>query len=713
METHADPTYASPPTSVALSEDSATNREQLRILVVDDDETDRLVVRRYVLKSGDAARLDEAASGAEMLVHVGATLYDCILLDYYLPGEDGVTLLRAIHQHAPDTPVVIITGRGDEEIAVKLMKAGAADYVPKASLTPTRIASSLHHVLAIAREAAERRRAEEELRAQEARFRRALEIETVGVLFFTPDGRITGANDAFLRMTGYTREDVLANRVRWDELTPPEWMPRSLQAVEEYQATGRTTPYEKQYVRKDGSRFWALFAATRMSEREGVEFVLDISERKRAEEERERLLASEHTARQEAERHTERTAALQSLTAALAQALSPPEIAAVLTQQGMAALRADAAAALLLNPATEELEVISDFGYSDQTHESFLRLPLSARLPLPEAIRSGEPAFFETSEAFVTAYPMLEGNPDVDVYGSNALVPLILDGKMLGGLRFSFATPRTFDAHDRALMVALAQQCAQALERARLFAAEQAARAEAEAAVRARDEFVTLVAHDLRNPLSALLGQLQVLHRGVAQGKALTAQQLAARLERMKASVARLAAQIDELQDATHLQVGHPLELHCRPTDLVALAREAARTYQQTSASHSVQFETVVPELVGSWDAERLERVVANLVSNAIKYSPSGGAILIRVTREEDWGILTVEDHGMGIPVQDLPHVFERYRRASNVTQRITGTGLGLSSVRDIVEQHGGSITVQSQEGVGAAFTVRLPCATG
>jgi PAS domain S-box-containing protein len=133
-------------------------------------------------------------------------------------------------------------------------------------------------------DATERKRTEERLRASEERLQRSIDIETVGVIFFKSDGSITDANDAFLRMSGYSREDLGEGLVRWDEMTPPEWMPHSLKAIEELNLTGRTIPYEKEYVRKNGSRWCALFAATRLDEVEGVEFIIDITERKRAEE---------------------------------------------------------------------------------------------------------------------------------------------------------------------------------------------------------------------------------------------------------------------------------------------------------------------------------------------------------------------------------------------------------------------------------------------
>ncbi|HEV3408827.1 MAG TPA: PAS domain S-box protein, partial [Chthoniobacterales bacterium] len=129
-----------------------------------------------------------------------------------------------------------------------------------------------------------RKRAEDELRKSEARLRRAFEIDAVGVLFFTTDGRITYGNPAFLQMCGYSEGDIEKGRLRWDRLTAPEFMERSLQAIEEFKATGRTSTYEKQYIRKDGSRFWGLFSGIKIDEDLGVEYVIDITERKQIEE---------------------------------------------------------------------------------------------------------------------------------------------------------------------------------------------------------------------------------------------------------------------------------------------------------------------------------------------------------------------------------------------------------------------------------------------
>jgi PAS domain S-box-containing protein len=140
-----------------------------------------------------------------------------------------------------------------------------------------------HRVGILFRDITERRRTAEALRFSERKLRRALAIETVGVIHFNVDGPITDANDAFLRMSGYTRDDLRAGNLRWEVLTPPEWMTASRKAIHEFKSLGRMVPYEKEYLCKNGSRFWALFAATRVSEDEGVEFIIDITDSKRTE----------------------------------------------------------------------------------------------------------------------------------------------------------------------------------------------------------------------------------------------------------------------------------------------------------------------------------------------------------------------------------------------------------------------------------------------
>jgi signal transduction histidine kinase len=170
---------------------------------------------------------------------------------------------------------------------------------------------------------------------------------------------------------------------------------------------------------------------------------------------------------------------------------------------------------------------------------------------------------------------------------------------------------------------------------------------------------------------------------------------------------------LDELVDMEQLQAGAPLELHRQAVDLVALTRQAVHALQPTHPRHALQVVAPVASLVGQWDARRLERVLTNLLTNAVKYSPAGGAITLTLQPDGADSAaevrLVIEDQGLGIPAADLPHIFEPYHRGQNVRGRIGGTGLGLVSARHIVEQHGGTLEVASTEGAGSRFTITLP----
>lgn len=227
-----------------------------------------------------------------------------------------------------------------------------------------------------------------------------------------------------------------------------------------------------------------------------------------------------------------------------------------------------------------------------------------------------------------------------------------------------------------------------------------------------REEFLSSAAHDLKNPLAAIKAHAGLLRLRAEKGNAPELPELLHGLEAIDAGTKRMSALINELLDIGQLQLGQPLELNLCRIDLVVLARRVMAEYQQSTERHLIRFDGPA-QLSGDWDAERLERVLGNLLSNAIKYSPNGGDILVGVTQENldesNCAVMTVRDDGLGIPREDLPLIFERFSRASNVVGHIGGTGIGLTSVRHIVEAHGGTISVESERGAGSTFTIRLP----
>jgi signal transduction histidine kinase len=230
-----------------------------------------------------------------------------------------------------------------------------------------------------------------------------------------------------------------------------------------------------------------------------------------------------------------------------------------------------------------------------------------------------------------------------------------------------------------------------------------------------KDEFIGIAAHELRTPLAILKGFVQTLLNQTARGKgpALAAWQMQS-LQGIDLATARLVDLAEELLDVTRVQAGR-LELRREPTDLVALARRVLTRRQMTTERHTLTLVTTLPHLVLHVDPRRMEQVLSNLIGNAITYSPEGGAIevTIRAENETHEALLSVRDQGIGIPQHEQAQIFERFARAGNAqTYEISGTGLGLYLCRELVEQHGGRIWLESAEGQGSTFFVTLPLAT-
>jgi signal transduction histidine kinase len=256
---------------------------------------------------------------------------------------------------------------------------------------------------------------------------------------------------------------------------------------------------------------------------------------------------------------------------------------------------------------------------------------------------------------------------------------------------------RTFAAHERHLHE------------------ERSARAAAEAAVVLRDEFLSIASHELRTPIAILLGNTQLLERFLS-GRVEQDTRLQQGFAAIQRQLTRLQALVTTMLDVSRIERGQLTIAH-DPLDLVALVRTVVDEVRITTQAQAHPIELVVPvdpplAFFIRGDALRLEQVLLNLLQNANKYSPDGGPVRVEVTRAADWASVSVIDHGLGIAAEVLPYVFERFYRAPAVrSEHISGMGIGLYIVHEIVALHGGEVTVASEHGAGTTFTVRLPLA--
>jgi two-component system NtrC family sensor kinase len=224
---------------------------------------------------------------------------------------------------------------------------------------------------------------------------------------------------------------------------------------------------------------------------------------------------------------------------------------------------------------------------------------------------------------------------------------------------------------------------------------------------RIKSEFVTTVSHDLRSPLTAILGYVELIER---TGEVNDQQREFIR--RVRSSVEHITALISDLLDLGRIEAG--LDSARENTPLTVLARYAVETLRHVAESRRLALEAELPEdlpLING-DPIRLRQMIGNLLENALKYTPSGGRVRIEALAEADQVILRVTDTGPGIPPAEQPYLFDKFFRASNVPDDVSGTGLGLSIVKSIVDSHNGRIWVDSALGKGSRFTVVLPAVT-
>ncbi|HEX9369378.1 MAG TPA: PAS domain S-box protein, partial [Roseiflexaceae bacterium] len=518
----------------------------------------------------------------------------------------------------------------------------------------------------IARDITERKHAEAALRESEARFRTMADSAPMLIWASGTDMLCDFFNQTWLDFTGRTIEQELGNG--WTEGVHPDDYDRCLEIYTTSFQRRQSFSMEYRLRRADGVYRWILDNGLPRTTPDGafagyIGSCVDITGHKQA------IARADH---------------LQRISSALSEALTPAEVAEVVLSRGIAALGSQAGTIALLNDAGDTIELINTRGYPAELGDHWKRFALTTATPLAECVRTGAPVLVDSLAALQERYPDHGGAQIGTTYRAWAALPLLIEGRAIGGLGLSFAEPRSFSAEDQAFMVTLANQCAQAIERARLYQAEREAHASAEAAVRLRDQFLSIAAHELKTPITSLLGYAQLFQRRMGRAGQLTEPNQRA-LRVIVEQAGRLNQMVAALLDVSRIETGQ-LSISQAPLDLVALVRRLTDELQPQLAGRALTLECPDEPIVVLGDELRLEQVIQNLIQNAIKYSPSGAPIVVRVALRHPDGeqggcraCVAVADRGIGIPAESLPQLFQRFYRAPNASNhQISGMGVGL-----------------------------------
>ena len=538
------------------------------------------------------------------------------------------------------------------------------------------------------------------------RLRAAFANVPVSMLALDPAGRPLAANPAFERLWGATLADFPSDYSLFGDaqLEAAGLLPLVRRAFAGDAVVLPALRYDVARIAGHGRACWTEAHLYPVRGRDGaIERVVlshtDVTDRMETEAARVRA--------------AERAERLQALTAALSVAATPDEVAEAVVEHATSVFGAVGTVIARLSDDGGQLAVMRASHMPDDIHDDWRTFPLDAPVPLADAARRGEPIFLGSREAWRTHYAAMLPLLDATGHHANVVAPLIVHGRVLGVLGAAFDAPQRFDEQERALAMTVAQQCAQALERARLFEAERSARSDAEAANRAKGEFLAAMSHELRTPLNAIAGYVQLLDMGL-HGPVTESQRAA--FGRIELAQRHLLRHVNDLLNFARLQAGR-LEYSLTPVVLAEVLGELEPLIGPQLRTKALTYSVAVPDdCVVRADREKLMQVLLNLLSNAAKFTPAGGRVAVDCARRGDGSdthatvFLRVTDTGVGIPRDKYDAVFEPFVQVdASPAGRTGGSGLGLAISRELARGMGGDLRVRSVVGMGTAFTVALP----
>lgn len=354
----------------------------------------------------------------------------------------------------------------------------------------------------------------------------------------------------------------------------------------------------------------------------------------------------------------------------------------------------------------ESLEILAVSELPGQVFENWRRFPVSLNSPLAECVRKCETIVLESTDAWESAYPELVPLLADTGHRAQIIAPLVVAGDCIGAIGIAFSEERRFTDEERQYAVSLGQQCAIAMERARLFELEKQARNTAEKASSFKSAFLAGLSHELRTPLNAIGGYAELLEMGV-QGPVTTEQKKS--LDRIQASRRHLQGLIDALLELTRIEAG-TVRYTIEPVSLseIVATCEALTAPQRSAKNLKFRGSASLDDLIVLADAEKLRQIVLNLLTNAVKYTQDG-QIRLDVHAVDGMASLSVSDTGPGIPDDMLEVIFEPFVQLNQGVAPQSGVGLGLAISRNLARGMGGDLTAVSTAGKGSTFTLTIP----